>query len=165
VVSKSVLLVSCLLAAPLYAQTVQPLPDDVAGQRLDRQFQQADRNGDGVLTRQEARQGAPDVLRKFDRLDANHDGAVSRQELENAYKTRAQREFERFRALDTDKDGYLSRDEFAREAPQGKGAFSALDANGDGKISQQEYQRMLQRNYWNDLDKSLVPGLVYQKSF
>ncbi len=156
---------TCLAVAPLSAQPLTPPAGDPAGQRLDRQFRQADRDGDGAVSKQEARLHAPDVLRKFDRMDANRDGKVTREEFDRAFETRARRELDRFHALDANRDGTLSREEFAKEAPQGQSAFSALDANGDGKISQQEYQRMIQRNYWSDLDKSLVPGLIYQKSF
>ena len=105
------------------------------------------------------------MLRKFDRMDTDRDGKVTREEFERAYQTRARRALDRFRALDTDRDGTLSRQEFMQEAPQGQSAFSALDRNKDGRISQEEYQRMIQRYYWSDLDKSPVPGLIYQKAF
>ncbi|MGH8617161.1 MAG: EF-hand domain-containing protein [Burkholderiales bacterium] len=154
-----------LAVAPLCAQPLTPPAGDPAGQRLDRQFRQADRDGDGALSKQEARLHAPDVLRKFDRMDTDRDGKVSREEFERAYQTRARRELDRFRMLDTDHDGFLSRQEFAKEAPQGQSAFSALDRNKDGRISQEEYQRMIQRHYWSDLDKSPIPGLIYQKAF
>jgi len=159
------LVAACLLAAPLHAQPLAPPAGDPAGQRLDRQFRQADRDGDGALSKQEARLHAPDVLRKFDRMDTNRDGKVSREEFERAFETRARRELDRFLALDTNRDGYLSRQEFMKEAPQGQSAFSALDRNKDGRISQEEYQRMIQRHYWSDLDKSPIPGLIYQKPF
>lgn len=155
----------CLTAAPLFAQSLTPPAGDPAGQRLDRQFRQADRDGDGALSKEEARRHAPDVLRKFDRMDTDRDGKVTREELARAFENRARRELERFNALDKDRDGTLSRQEFMKEAPQGQSAFSALDRNKDGRISQQEYQRMIQRYYWSDLDKSPIPGLIYQKSF
>jgi hypothetical protein len=161
----SLLAAACLIAAPLHAQPLAPPAGDPAGQRLDRQFRQADRDGDGALNKQEARLHAPDVLRKFDRMDTNHDGKVTREEFDRAYQTRARRELDRFNTLDANRDGYLSRQEFMKEAPQGQSAFSALDRNKDGRISQEEYQRMIQRYYWSDLDKSMIPGLIYQKPF
>lgn len=159
------LVAACLFAAPLHAQPLAPSAGDPAGQRLDRQFRQADRDGDGAVSKQEARLHAPDVLRKFDRMDANRDGKVTREEFDRAFETRAKRELDRFHALDTNRDGTLSRQEFLKEAPQGQSAFSALDRNKDGRISQEEYQRMIQRHYWSDLDKSPIPGLIYQKPF
>ncbi|MGH8621443.1 MAG: hypothetical protein ACREUB_04670 [Burkholderiales bacterium] len=54
--------------------------------RAEERFRKADANGDGRLTREEARKGMPQVARDFDRIDANKDGMVTKEELEAARK-------------------------------------------------------------------------------
>ena len=44
-------------------------------------FKSADRNGDGLLSKDEATAGLPRVAGNFDRLDANKDGQLSPEEL------------------------------------------------------------------------------------
>jgi hypothetical protein len=51
-------------------------------------FKRADANGDGRLSREEAKKGMPQVARDFDRIDANKDGMVTVEELEAARKSR-----------------------------------------------------------------------------
>lgn len=53
---------------------------------LDKNFDAADRNHDGMLTRQEA-QAVPFIARHFDAIDANHRGEVSKQDM-RAYVAR-----------------------------------------------------------------------------
>jgi Ca2+-binding EF-hand superfamily protein len=64
---------------------------------------------------------------------------------EDAGTRRADRT-ERFTALDQDRDGYLSADEWA----DGHDAFVRLDRNGDGAVSRDEYvePRALTREEW-----------------
>lgn len=53
---------------------------DVSSQRLQRlitRFHQADVNGDGQLTREEARQGMPRVYRHFSEIDTENKGYVT----------------------------------------------------------------------------------------
>ena len=52
-------------------------------------FKKADANGDGRLSREEAKKGMPQLARDFDRIDANKDGMVTLEELEAASKARA----------------------------------------------------------------------------
>jgi hypothetical protein len=80
-------------------------------------------------------------------IDANHDGMVSRDEWK-AYYERV------FAAMDKNKDGFLTSDEFFQTADDNvipfatlayskalrtKEMFAKIDANGDGKISKQEF--------------------------
>jgi Ca2+-binding EF-hand superfamily protein len=44
-------------------------------------FKAADKNGDGLLSKEEATAGMPMVARRFDQLDTNKDGEVSPEEL------------------------------------------------------------------------------------
>ena len=52
-------------------------------------FKQADANGDGGLSREEAQKAMPRAARHFDQLDANRDGVVTLEELQAARKARA----------------------------------------------------------------------------
>jgi Ca2+-binding EF-hand superfamily protein len=45
-------------------------------------FAEADRNGDGMLSRAEVQARLPRMARNFDRIDANRDGSLGRAEIE-----------------------------------------------------------------------------------
>lgn len=102
-----------------------------------------DRNGDGVLTKDEV----PERMQgMFSRIDANHDDKLTQDEIRASASNlkgpngRAQRGGEATRmdpvlnALDTDRDGVMSATELAA-APT---SLKALDKDGNGEISQDE---------------------------
>ncbi|WP_024303630.1 EF-hand domain-containing protein [Pseudogulbenkiania sp. MAI-1] len=99
-------------------------------------FAQADKNGDGQLSLEEARAGMPRLADDFAKLDLNHDGQLSRDELRQAMRERFRHgpghEHKPFLAkLDTNNDGKLSMDE-------AKAAFERADANKDGFVTGDE---------------------------
>jgi hypothetical protein len=48
-----------------------------------------------------------------------------------------------FRALDTDKDGLVTMDEFARHYGNDEARFQAADADRDGRLTHDEYHNLL----------------------
>ncbi len=71
-----------------------------------------------------------------------------------------------FDVMDTDDDGLITRDEFARllelrglTSPDAKGMFGGLDRDEDGYISRQEYVR----SWWEffNSDDPTAPGCLY----
>lgn len=95
------------------------------------------------------------------RYDTNKDGFVDRAEWTAGQEAR-------FKQLDTDKDGKLSRDEFFSRARQASGTalpndktverqdsfFSRVDSDRDGTISKAEFMSQADRNFARcDTDK------------
>jgi len=107
----------------------------------------ADANGDGIITREEAK-GHRRLEANFDELDANKDGKLDPTEL-NSHRDamRAERQAEatqRWQAADKDGDGALSREEAA--AMHGVAMhFDEVDANKDGKVERAEMHEFRQR--------------------
>jgi Ca2+-binding EF-hand superfamily protein len=92
------------------------------------QFNRIDKNGDGLLSRDEFRRGGP----RGDRppIDTNGDGAVSFEELQAQRPNITQ---EQFTGLDVDGSGGLTRDEL--RSGMGREIFKRLDADSSGGIS------------------------------
>jgi hypothetical protein len=94
--------------------------------QFNQYFAQYDRNGDGVVTRNEF----PADASLFNQLDLNRDGALTRAEVEQAVPNRQAAEG-LARGYDRNGDGVITRNEF----PGNDVAFSRLDKNRDGVIS------------------------------
>lgn len=59
------------------------------GSKFTEQFNSADKNGDGALTRSEAQSAnLPRVVEHFDRIDTNRDGKVTREEIRMLVRAR-----------------------------------------------------------------------------
>ena len=99
---------------------------------FERLLKAADANGDGVLTRDEALAFA---AQRFDALDANHDGKLTADEVRASFQ---QKRAERWKKLDTDGDGRISKAEAQANAPRLAQRFDQLDANGDGYLTPEE---------------------------
>lgn len=105
-------------------------------QVTEERFAAMDTNGDGQLSRDEMRAAAParrDGANRRERpnLDTNGDGKISLAEMQ---ASRPNATSERFNALDSDHDGFLSRDEIASQRQR----FDALDSDSSGGTSLDE---------------------------
>ena len=83
-------------AVPAAAVLAQPASGASRGERmlgeLQKRFSAADVNGDGKLTREEAKAGMPRVAEHFDEIDAAHAGSITMADIERwAIKQRAAR--------------------------------------------------------------------------
>lgn len=83
-------LVSCVLSVPLYAQTMVPSLDEpghkgdlarAAKQRSATQFDAADEDKDGKLSRVEVAKSSRYLTENFDKLDRDKDGFLSWEEF------------------------------------------------------------------------------------
>ena len=103
-------------------------------------FKQADTNGDGMISRDEAK-ALPMIAKHFDEIDANHDNQLTADELRafhaKMHEGRHAKAAERFKKLDTDGDGRISRAE-AQAAPRLAERFDAIDADKDGFVTPEE---------------------------
>ncbi len=140
----SVAVALALTSAAVFAQAQQATPD-----RAKARMQQLDVNKDGVIDRAEAAK-APNLAKHFDQLDTNRDGKLSADELSQMrskhHRGAMGEGHARMMALDTDKDGRISR----AEAAAGKGKlavnFDKMDVNKDGYLDRADMQaRMAQR--------------------
>ena len=105
-------------------------------------FEQADADGDGVITLDEAKAKSAE---RFAKMDANADGSLSREDRE----AHAQ---QRFAEADANQDGELSPEEMtaqrekreaeraARRAQMQATLFERLDTDGSGGLSQAELE-------------------------
>ena len=124
------------VAAPSFAAEQERGP----GPGMER-LKAADKNGDGLISRAEAAV-LPRIAAQFDALDTNKDGQLSPEELRAHHQAmRAQHEAkraERWKKVDTDGDGRISKAEAQANAPRMFEHFDQIDTNKDGFISQEE---------------------------
>lgn len=134
----------------------------------------ADTNADGAISRDEAK-ALPRLAEHFDAIDTNKDGQLSREELRAAMgKAKAQRPdvdgdkritreeaakhphlAKNFDAIDTNKDGALTRDEIARfRGKHQEARFDSIDQNKDGVLSRVEVESRapMMKNHFDAVD-------------
>lgn len=80
-----------LLAVGLLSMTVYAWAAPEAGGRGER-FKQADKDGNGLLSRDETGQQTPRLAKNFDAIDINQDGQLSRDEIRTFIQSRRQKQ-------------------------------------------------------------------------
>jgi Ca2+-binding EF-hand superfamily protein len=117
----------------------------------------ADKNGDGMLSREEAA-SLPRISKHFDEIDANHDGFITFDELrafgQSHHAKGGGHAGHGLKALDKDGDGRISRDE-AAAAPRLAQHFDAIDTNHDGFLTKDELEaahQAMQKAHWAKID-------------
>lgn len=83
------------VAAFLFAPTLATAsPQDAGGRaqqamaQLTQRFNQADKDHDGKLTRDEAKAGMPRVAEHFDEIDSEHRGYITLGQIQSAIRSR-----------------------------------------------------------------------------
>ncbi|HEV3164300.1 MAG TPA: EF-hand domain-containing protein [Isosphaeraceae bacterium] len=112
--------------APVVAPA-EPAP--LAKREFGPRFRAMDNNGDGKITREEFTGAAAG----FERFDLDKDGAITPDEVAKV-QSQVTIGLERFKALDKDGDGKISREEFPGRPP----LFARLDTDKDGFLSVSE---------------------------
>jgi len=103
------------------------------GPGIMRMFETFDRDGDGKITREEARSFREERLKAY---DANGDGTLDLGEYERLWlDAMRERMVRRFQMHDRNGDGKITLEEFVQP---GEAMFWRLDRNGDGVISREE---------------------------
>ncbi|HEY7314908.1 MAG TPA: EF-hand domain-containing protein [Gemmataceae bacterium] len=142
---------------------------------IDRFFKDFDKNGDGVLQRDEL---PPELRHSFGRIDANQDGKISREELTRGIghlhprrhasdviymliemsdadadsAGEVQRAYDILRKLDKNRDGKIDPDELKAERSRllrsrVETLFKQLDADNDGRISRAEAKGQILKDF------------------
>ena len=103
--------------------------------RILEKLKAADSNGDGMISRDEANAGLPEVASHFDKIDTDKNGFITFQEFQATMHHARQRQG--LKQLDKDGDLRISREE-SRAAPRLDKSFDAIDRNKDGFLDKEE---------------------------
>ncbi len=121
--------IGALMIVAAGAVTAAPGQGEMKGK-----LQALDTNGDGKISREEAAQ-SKGLAKHFDQIDTNKDGFLTREEFA---AQRAKMAAASLKAVDKDGDGRISRAEADAKAPRLAKNFDQIDTNRDGYLSKEE---------------------------
>jgi len=163
-------LAACLVAlagaAPAAAQQPTPAVGDAnAAAAFQKEFEQADTDKDGRLSEEEARRaGFFTTDESFEATDADRDGTVTLYELGDALQKRLRQWVSEGERADTDKDGYVSREEAQRSGSTLAEIFVRADRDGDGRVARDEIDLHARGAFYSETaDPGVVPNIINKK--
>ena len=161
----SLALVFAGLASAALAQTPAPAlsPKDVP--LFDEQFRAADRNADGRLDTEEAKNSGFFVRESFTETDRDGDGTVTIVELGQAAGARLQAWIQDRDAADTDGDGVVTRAEAQASGGGFLTIFERADRNGDGRLQDEELRAEVANGYYSETKTPQVVPNIFNKRF
>jgi Ca2+-binding EF-hand superfamily protein len=129
--------------------TAPPADGSAMHSGMHEHWKAADKDGNGTLSREEAKASMPHVAENFDRIDANHDGQVSMDEMRGFHKAQGRHSPEemqqRFKSADKNGDGAIDMAEAKAGMPMLAEHFADVDTNKDGKVTPEEMKAHHQR--------------------
>jgi Ca2+-binding EF-hand superfamily protein len=145
------------------AATAEPTPETAGRDELERRFRLADRDGDGVLSAAEARQGGwfVDRMEDFERIDRDRSGTITLFEIVGALSEKVQD----WLGADADQDGRVSEAEAKRRPGIFGQVFRDADRDGDGYVTREEIELLSQRSYYRDAELPSVAPNIIEKRF
>jgi len=153
--------VSALAGAAWSQKPAAPAP--ARESRFAERFRQADTNGDGVITPDEARAARLWFSEDFNSVDTDRSGTVTLFELGQALQQRLGRWLSDFDAADANHDGRVTEDE-AKRAPSVAGAFSTIDRNKRHAVTRPEYESYaIDRLYRHSELPSVAPNIIEKR--
>jgi hypothetical protein len=111
----------------------------LAGKHGQGKFMESfDSNGDGKVTLDEFNTASAD---RFKKMDKNADGRLTEEEFSTYVQARReQRRLERFKTVDADNNGSVSKDEYlAAQRQRAERRFARMDRDGNGMLDAEEY--------------------------
>jgi Ca2+-binding EF-hand superfamily protein len=150
------------LAGTGWPQT--PRTTSAPDSRFAERFRQADANGDGVITIDEARAANLWFKRDFDSVDTDRSNTVTLFEFGEALQQRLSRWLSDFDAADANHDGQVTEDEAAR-APTLADVFTTIDHRKDHAVSRQQYESYAIERLSRDSELPSVVPNIFEKRF
>lgn len=146
----SLLLFAFCLATPGFALANHDGTGEHCERHTKKSFEDADKDHDGTLDREEAKAVCK---MDFDKMDTDHDGTLTKEEFTacgrkihgkhaDAVHEKHSREFA---AADKNHDGTLTKEE-ARKLPRVYKNFDAIDVDHDGTVDRDEVHNYMQEH-------------------
>jgi Ca2+-binding EF-hand superfamily protein len=132
--------------------------------RFAERFHQADANGDGSITVEEAQAAHLWFKEDFDSVDTDRSGTVTLFELAQALQQRLSHWLSDFDAADVNHDGQVSEEE-AAQAPTFANVFTSIDRGKHQAVSRRQYESYAVERIYRDAELPSVAPNIFEKRF